>query len=215
SAEAAALVVQARETPELFARLLIPPGYPRSVSGAVKEVRVRAATVLGLSRDLRALQALVDSSVYDPEDAVRLTSAKALKLLEEPVAVRKLVDLAIAGDRQKYPWPVRRSACIALRRYGDVAAIERLLRELSYELAGGNPLDPKNRVRGVAAGLGTDNPLGLPDSPPDLQLSEQDLYPTLSAVKEVTGMSFSWGEKEAKTWLQWWRKEGPKFAFKD
>lgn len=211
--EAAALAAQAQENPELFARLLIPPGYPKAFPKADKHVRARAAAVLGLSRDLRALQPLVDSSVYDPEDSVRLAAAKALRLLDEPVALRKLVDLASARDYQKFPWPVRKSACVALRRYGDVAAIERLLRELSYELAGGNPVDPKNHLRGASVGIGTDNPMGIPTSTPDLQLSEQDLYPVLAAVKELTGVSFTKGEKDFKTWQQWWSKEGPKFRF--
>jgi hypothetical protein len=213
-AEAAALAAQVHENPELFTRLLIPPGYPRSLSRSEKEVRARAAAVLGKSGDLRALQTLVDSAVYDPEDSVRLASTKALRLLEEPVALRKLVDLAIARDYRKYPWAARKSACTALRRYGDVAAIERIMRELSYELAGGNPLDPKNHLRGVPMGLGTENALGmLPSAPPDLGLGEHDLYPVLSALKELTGMSFSKNEKDFKTWQLWWSKESAKFKF--
>lgn len=213
--EAATFTAEARENPELFSRLLIPPGYPRAVPRAETEVRRRAAVILGLSRDRRALQALLDSAVYDPEDTVRLAAAKALRLLDEPVAMRKLVDLAIAADRSKYPWAARKSACVALKRYGDAAAVERLLKELSFELAGGNALDPKNRMRGLASGIGTENPLALPDAPPDLRLSEQDMYPVLSALKEVTGMSFDKGEKDMKTWLGWWKKEGVKFGFKE
>jgi len=215
SAEAAALSAQVHENPELFTRLLIPPGYPRAFSRSDKEVRARVAALLGRSRDLRALQPLVDSAVYDPEDSVRLACVKALKLLEEPVAMRKLVDLAIARDYRKYTWPVRKSACTALRRYGDAGAVERILRELSYELAGGNPLDQKNQLRGVSSGLGSDNAMGLPSAPPDLQLSERDLYPVLSAMKELTGMSFSKNEKDFKTWQLWWSKESAKFKFQE
>lgn len=215
SAEAAALAGQVHENSELFTRLLIPPGYPRAVSRSDQHVRARAATVLGLSRDLRALQPLVNSAVYDPEDSVRLAAAKALRLLDDPAAMRKLADLAIARDYRKYPWAVRKSACAAIRRYGDPAAIERLLRELSYELAGGNPLDAKNQLRGVPAGIGTESALAVPTGPPDLQLGEHDLYPVLSALKELTGQSFYRGERDFKTWQQWWNKEGAKFTFKD
>jgi len=212
--EAQAFIKDARNVPELYARLLIPPGFPNAVAEASKEVRVRAAAVLGQCRDRRALDPLINSSVYDPEEAVRATAAASLRLLEEPVAVRKLVDLAVAKDRQRYPWAVRKSACQALRRYGDKEALERLLKELSYELAAGNPLDKNNKLRGKAAGIGTENPLAIPDAPPDLQLSAEDLYPVLSAVKEVTGVSFDKGEKDMKTWFVWWHKEGAKFAFK-
>jgi len=215
SAEATALAAQVHENPELFTRLLIPPGYPRSFSKSDKEVRARAAAVLGKSGDLRALQALVDSAVYDPDDSVRKAAVKALRLLEEPVAMRKLVDLAIARDYRKYPWAARKSACTAVRRYGDVAAVERIMRELSYELAGGNPLDAKNQLRGVASGIGSENATGLPSAPPDLGLSEHELYPVLSAMKEVTSMSFSKNEKDFKTWQMWWSKESAKFKLQE
>ena len=42
-------------------------------------------------------QGLLDSSVYDPEDSVRAASARALAQLDEPVAMRKLVDIKYAG----------------------------------------------------------------------------------------------------------------------
>lgn len=214
NADAQAFIKDARQVPELYARLLIPPGFPNAIAESNKEVRLRAASALGLGLDRRALDPLVNTSVYDPDETVRQTAAKALKLLDEPVAVRKLVDLASAKDRQRYPWPVRKSACQALKNVGDKEAIERLLKELSYELAAGNPLDKNNRLRGKAAGIGTENPLAIPDSPPDLQLSQEDLYPVLSAVKEVTGVAFDKAEKDMKTWFVWWNKEGAKFAFK-
>ena len=200
NAEVAALAAQVHENPELFTRLIIPPNYPRAIPRADKLVRARAAAVLGQSGDLRGLEQLVSSAVYDPEDSVRRTSVKALRLLDDPMAVRKLMDLASKSDYQHYPWAIRQSACAALRRYGDREAIERLLRELSYELAGGNPLDHKNSLRGVPSGIGTENPLGAPASAPDLQLSEHDMYPVLSALKEVTGVSFAKYERDFKTW---------------
>jgi hypothetical protein len=213
SADAALFARQVYENVELYTRLLIPPGYPKAVSKSDKAVRARAAVVLGLSRDSRAVQPLVDSAVYDPDDGVRLVSAKALKSMEEPIALRKLVDLAIAKDFQKYPWSVRKSACKALKRYGDPAAIERIMRELSYELAGGNQFDPKNPTRGVPAGIGTENALGVPTGTPNIQLSEQDMYPALSALKELTGAGFYKNEKDFKTWQVWWTKEAAKFKF--
>ncbi len=209
-----AAAAEFRNDPELYARLLIPPGSARSVSFASKDLRTRVAALLGLSRDRRALQPLVNSAVYDPEEAVRVAAADALPLLEEPIALRKLIDLAIAGDYARYPWSVRKCACQAIRRYGEKEAVEKLLRELAYELAGGNPADPHNRPRGVTHGLATENPLMLPDGPPDLRLSQEDMYPVLSALKEVTGKSFDSGEKDVKTWTGWWRKEGDAFTFK-
>jgi hypothetical protein len=144
---------------------------------------------------------------------VRLAAADALVMLEEPVALRKLVDLAVMPDYSRFPWAVRKNACHAIIRYGSKDAVERLLRELSYELAAGNQLDPKNRLRGAPSGLGTDNPMMLPDGPPDLHLSEQDLYPVLCALKEVTGKTFDLGEKDMKTWMEWWKKDGANFKF--
>ena len=213
--DAAKLAEEARSALEVYQRLAIPPAMPHAVSNTTPEVRARVAWVLGLSGDRRAMEALLISSVYDPEEIVRYAAGKALPLLEEPVAVRKLVDVATSHDLQHIPAAVRKNAAVALRRYGDKEAIERIMREVGYELAGGNPIDPHNKPRGGSKGLGTDNPMGLPDSIPDLHLSEQDLYPALSALKEVTGQAFSKDEKEVKTWSEWWNKAKDKFAFKD
>jgi len=136
-------------------------------------------------------------------------------MLEEPVGMRKLVDIAISHDFQHCPWQIRKCACQAIKRYGDKEAVDRIMSELSFELAGGNPLDVHNRLRGVPKGIGTDNPLGVPDAPPITNLSEQDLYPCLYAMKEVTGQSFSKGEKDVKIWLAWWNESKEKFAFKE
>ena len=57
--------------------------------------------------------------------------------------------------------------------------------------------------------------MGAPDSAPDLHLSEPDLYPALSAIKEVTGQSFTKDEKEVKTWTDWWEKAKDKIVLKD
>lgn len=215
NAEAEALINEARDFPEIMIRVLIRPGFPNAVPGADNDVRARVAAVLGLSQDRRTMLPLLESSVIDPDDGVRRTAAKALALLEEPVALRKLADLAISRDRQRAPWPVRKLACQALRRYGDKEAVERVLREVSFELAAGNPFDPKNPLRGKGAGIGSENPLALPTSTPDLHLSEQDLYPALSALKELTGNGFDKGEKDVKTWQKWWDAEREKFSFKD
>jgi HEAT repeat protein len=204
-------VAEARENHELFKRLLIPPGYPNAVSRADGPLRIRAAIVLGLTSDYRAIQPLVNSSVYDPDEKVRAAAVDALVAMNEPAAMRKLVDLAIAPNYTKYPWAVRRSASLALKRYNSKQTIERLLHQLSYELAGGNPLDPKNKPRGVAKGLGTDNPMMLYDDTPTVKLDDTNAYPVLSALKEITGASFDHGEKDMKTWLEWWKKEEPKF----
>jgi hypothetical protein len=52
---AAKFSVEAREHPELFARLLIPPNFNKAVPRADKDIRTRAAWVLGLTRDRRAI----------------------------------------------------------------------------------------------------------------------------------------------------------------
>jgi len=213
--DAQAFIKDARNVPELYGRLLIPPGFPNAVPEAKTDARIRAAAVLGQAKDRRGIDALVNSSVYDPEESVRFTSAKALKLLDEPVALRRLVDIAVAPNYQKFPWAIRKSACAAIRRYGDKEGIERILKEVSYELAGGNPLDRKNALRGKGSGIGTDNPLAIPDPGPNQQIAETDSYPALSAIKEVTGVSFDKSEKDMKTWYVWWNREGTKFAFKD
>jgi hypothetical protein len=213
NADAAALVGLAREQLAVFTRVLKAPGLQGSANIADGLARARAAQVLGVSGDRRALQPLLDACFEDPDDRVRLAAAKALPGLEEPVALRKLADVAIAA---RNPWPVRRAACAALRRYGDREAVERLLAELSFELAGGNPRDQKNPLRGGAHGLGTDNPMGLPgDQPPLGPVDEHILYPVLVAVKEVTGASFAEGEKDFKTWREWWKANAATFKFKD
>ncbi|HYF51515.1 MAG TPA: HEAT repeat domain-containing protein [Planctomycetota bacterium] len=210
---AAKFAEEAKSELDAWLRLMIPPNFPKAAQKADANVRARAAWVLGLTRDRRVMKTLVNTSVYDPDEPVREAAALALPLLEEPIALRMLTDLACASDYTKYPWIVRQNAARALVRYGDREAVERLLRELSYELAAGNPYDSKNRMRGVSRGLGTDNPMMLPDGPPDLKLSEEDMYPVLSATKIVTGKSFDSGDKDMKTWLAWWKKEGPAFTF--
>jgi hypothetical protein len=210
-----ALINEAKAQPDLFVKLLVPPGFPTSVPKADTEVRIRAATVSGLTKDRRALQPLINSSVYDPDPAVRAAAAKALPLLDEPVALRKLVDIAIMPDRTKFPWPIRKLACQALRRYGDKEAIERVMKELAFELAAGNPIDPKNKLRGRSSGIATENPLAIPESTPDLNLKDEDLYPVLSAMKELTGQSFDRLDKDYKTWLLWWKQERDKFVMKE
>jgi len=216
SNEAKALAAQAATDLEMYFALMLPPGAPRAVKAGNALVRSRAAVVLGLSHDRRALQPLINNAVYDPEEAVRTAAAKALVQLHEPVALRKLVDLAIARDFHNYPWAVRKSACAAIKHYGDKDVVNRLLRELSYELAGGNPLDPQNKLRGVTQGIGTDNPLALPQASTQASshYSEQDMYPVLSALKEVTGKSFGKSDKDLKTWQAWWKKEHEAFELK-
>ena len=105
------------------------------------------------------------------------------------------MDIAVSADTTHHPWVLRKVACAALRRYGSQEVIERLMKELSFELAGGNPLDPKNRMRGKGTGLATDNPLGVQDVLPAYGVPDTDLYPVLSATKEITGKSFDANEK--------------------
>ena len=219
SADAAKFAAEARSDPAIMAiyqRISIPPIMPNAVPYLAPDVRARADWILGLSGDRRAMDALLAASVYDAEEFVRFAATKALVMLEEPIALRKLVDVATSHDIQRITAPVRKNAAVAIRRYGDKEGVDRILREVAYELAGGNTYDPHNRPRGGGKGLGTGNPMGLDDTaPPDLHLSEQDLYPALSAMKEVTGQSFPTNEKEVKTWTDWWTKTRDKFAFKD
>ena len=149
-----------------------------------------------MTQDRRFLDALVIASVYDADENVRFAAAKALARLEEPVAIRKLMDITLSSDLRRYPWPVRRIASIALRRYNDQEVMERLMKELSFELAGGNPVDPKNHLRGKGQGLGSDNPMGVQDSGLAYGVPDTDLYPVLSAAKEITGMNFDKHEKD-------------------
>lgn len=215
SAEVAALVTECSEAPSALIRLLLPPQFAGALNKVSTEVRQRGAIIAGMTQDRRFMQPLCDAAVFDPEEAVRFAAAKALPLLEEPIAVRKLMDIAISGDSQKHPWLLRKSACIALRRYGSQEIIERLMKELSFELAGGNPRDPKNRLRGKQGGLGSDNPLMMNDNQVEYNVPETELYPVLSAVKEITGQTFDTKDKDMKTWIAWWRQDGQKFQFKD
>jgi hypothetical protein len=206
------LAIAARQDIESWLRLLLPPNVAKAVPKADATVRTRAAWVLGLAADRRALQPLIQSIAYDPDESVREAAGLALPRLEEPVALRMLIDLATASDYTKYPWIIRQNAAHGLIRYGNPAVVERLLRALSYELAAGNPYDPKNRIRGLSYGLGTDNPLMMPTSAPDLKLSQEDLYPVLSALKSVTGKNFETLNKDLQTWLKWWKKSAPTFV---
>ena len=216
SPDVAELVATARANTSAVAKLLIPPQFPGALPGIKPDVRTRAAWLAGLAQDRRLMESLITACVYDPDEGVRFAAAKALPMLDEPVGLRKLMDLAISGDNARHPWVVRKIACVALRRYGSQEVIERLMKELSFELAGGNPMDPKNRLRGKGVGLGSDNPLGVQDNIlPAYGVPDTDLYPVLSAVKEVTGKTFDSNEKDMKTWIAWWKVDGTKFVFKD
>lgn len=214
NADAKALVALAAEKPDAFVRVMRAPGLPDS--GEVKDgaVRARAAEILGRAGDRRAMQGLLESCFTDPDVRVREAAAKALPKLEEPVALRKLVDVAVSPSR---PWATtRRLACIAIMRYGDKEAVERLLAAVSFELAGGNAKDPKNPLRKPASGLGADDPMGLNVEQPS-HLGKRDetaLYPALTALKYVTGTSFDSGEYDYKTWKIWWQGAKEKFEFK-
>jgi len=61
--DAAKLAEQVRNRPEPYMRLIIPPGAPNAVTRASDELRTRAAWVLGLSTDRRALPYLGNSAV--------------------------------------------------------------------------------------------------------------------------------------------------------
>jgi hypothetical protein len=209
------LVAKARENPAPLLKLLVPPHWSGALSRVKPEVRTRAAWLAGLTQDRRFMQVLIDESIYDPDEHVRFAAAKALPMLEEPVAIRKLTDIAFSSDTRAYPWPVRKSACQALRRYGSQEAIERAMKSLSFELAGGNPRDPKNHLRGKGTGVGSDNPIGIWDNNIEYNVPETDLYPVLSAAKEITGKSFDKNDKDMKTWFEWWRADGQNFVFKD
>lgn len=214
NADAKALVALAAEKPEVFVRVMRAPGLPDS--GEVKDgaVRARAAEILGRAGDRRAMQGLLESCFTDPDVRVREAAAKALPKLEEPVALRRLVDVAVSPSR---PWATtRKLACIAIMCYGDKDGVRQLLDAVSFELAGGNPKDPKNPLRKPASGLGTDDPMGLSvDEPSHLgKRDETALYPALTALKYVTGASFDSGEYDYKTWKIWWQGAKEKFEFK-
>jgi hypothetical protein len=213
TAVAVELTNLAKRSPEGFFPILKAPQLPQSARIREAEVRARTAVILGQAGHRAALEPLLQSCISDPDDEVREAAAKALRLLGEPVGLRRLTDIAI--DR-RYAWNgPRRLACIALRRWGDKEAVERLLSAFSYEVAGGNPLDPRNPLRRPQGGVGTDNPLGLPEATPAPAENREEthLYPALSALKEITGMKFDQGEKDVKTWNKWWLMNQDLFVF--
>jgi len=213
NSEVQALVKQAQDKPELLAKILKAPGWPNSANIQDVQIRQRAAVILGLAGDRRAMQPLMEACIEDPDDKVRLAAAKGLAALEEPITLRKMVDFSIDV---KSPFAARRLMCQAIRRYGDVEAIELLLKEASFELASGNAVDPKNPLRGNTKGIGGDNPLGLPNAPPPANTRDETiLYPALSALREVSGQTTLDQDKDMKTWKVWWKNAGPAFKFKD
>ncbi|MCZ7647821.1 MAG: HEAT repeat domain-containing protein [Planctomycetota bacterium] len=214
--EAGEMLALAREKPEIFEAVLKLPGAPGGANVQDPAIRARAAQILGWTGDRRAMQALLAACLeFREDDRVCFAAAKALAKLEEPVALRKLVDAAIDP---RLPWtPTRRLACAALRRYGDREAVDRLLTAVSFELAAGNERDPQNKLRAGPKGLGTDNPMGIAtDAPPPLPTRDQAvLYPALSALKEIIGVQTLPAEMDVKTWKEWWKANRDAFKFKD
>ena len=75
-------------------------------------------------------------------------------------------------------------------------------------------MDPKNPLVRSPGGLGSENALGvLDDNLPAGRVDDRIIYPVLSAIKEVTGLSFRTGEKDFRTWQQWWRDNHQTFKF--
>lgn len=213
SPEVRAMVERAAQSPESFAAALKAPGWPGGANVQDATIRAKAAVLLGLAGDRRAMQPLLDACFEDPDDRVRWAAAKALPKLDEPIAMRKLVDAAVSARAN---WPTRKLASIALRRYGDKQAVERLMGELSFELAGGNFRDPKNKPRAATTGPGTDNPMGLPtENLPTQAEDDTVIYPALSAMREVTGNPLPGLDKDMKFWREWWKKNEATFALKD
>lgn len=211
-AERQALLATAKERPELFARVLKMPVRPNEM-----QTLVRAVELMGQAGDRRAMDALLGACFEQPDERVRRAAARALAQLEEPSALRKLIDVAVAP---KFPWATRQCACAALRNYGDKEAVERLLSLLSFELAGGQARDPKNPPVRSPGGLGSEDPFqvggeNLPAGPVD----ERVVYPVLCAIREVTGAVFekkgseAKNEKDFRTWQQWWRENEATFKF--
>jgi len=206
TAERQALLAKAREHPELFARVLKTPTGKNE-----PQARLRAVYFMGWAGDRRSMDALLGACFEQPDSAVRSAAAKALAQLEEPVALRKLVDVAVTP---KFPWNTRKLACDALRVYGDKEAVNRLLSQLSFELAGGHPRDPRNPLVRSPGGMGSENPLGvMHDALPAGRPDEKTLYPVLYALKEVTRHSFDSGEKDFLKWQHWWRTHHKTFEF--
>jgi HEAT repeat protein len=209
--ESQGLIALSSQRPDLFIRVLRAK-EPSGNQELKTPIRAGAAFFLGEGGDRSGMAALLEACFF-PDDEIRMAAAKALPKLDEPVALRKLTDASLD---EKFPWTTRRLAAIALRRYGDKESIDRLLTSLSLELAGGNPRDSRNKLRGSPGGLGSENPLGLPTNiPPPTTADDTILYPALSALKEILGISFDKEEKDFKTWKGWWAENKEKFSFKD
>jgi hypothetical protein len=206
-----ALLSLVQERPELFIRVSRPPRSAGSANVEDPVIRARAMAWLGLAGDRKAMQPLLDSCFYDADVGARHAAARALAQLDEPIAMRKLVDFAI-DPRQG--WPVRKLAVAALRSYDDKEAVTRLLGELSFELAAGQARDPDNPLRMASPKTSLpEDPIKIVEAQPPPERDPTRLYPVLTALKELTGQSFKNGEKFYKTWKDWWDKEKNKFEF--
>ncbi|MCX7803851.1 MAG: tetratricopeptide repeat protein [Planctomycetota bacterium] len=198
------LIGKARENPDLFIRLL-----REGVGGRALPEQARCAIVeIGRrSADRRFMDAFLERVVYDPDPKVRRDTARALPSLDEPVALRRLIDLALQHENRE----ARRRAAEAIRRFGSIEGIRRLMSEMSLEIAGGNPWDPKNPVRGSKKpmGIAEVDHIGLPSTQrPDVR----DIYRAYAALVEVTGVDMG---LDPRAWTAWWKANQATFQFKD
>lgn len=198
------LIGKARENPELFVRML-----KEGIGGKALPEQARCAIVeIGRrSADRRFMDAFVESAIYDPDPKVRRDAARALPSLDEPVALRRLIDAALQHENRE----ARRRAAEAIRRFGSVEGIRRLMSEMSIEIAGGNPWDPKNPLRGSKKPMGIADVehIGLPNTQrPDVK----DIYRAYAALVEVTGVDMG---LDPRAWAAWWKANQGTFRFKD
>ena len=200
------LLVKVQQEPEQFVKLL----HDGRDGKPLPEPARRAIVELGRrSGDRRFMEELIFRSIYDVDPRVRLESAKALPALDEPAALRKLVDIAVSGGAAERE--TRNRAAIAIRRYGSVEGIRRLINLMGIEIAGGNPWDSKNqpRTKTPPLGIAEVKDFGIPSTArPDVR----DLYRAYAALVTVTGTDLG---VDPSAWINWWKTSQATFQFKD
>ena len=74
--------------------------------------------------------------------------------------------------------------------------------------------DGKNKLRAGPGGIGTDNPMGLPQGPPPTHNRDEGiLYPVMTALKIVAEIKFEKDKFDFKTWKVWWEQNKGTFKF--
>jgi len=178
------------------------------------ELREAATMALGRLKDPSVTPHLVEVAMDDPDIEVRRLAGKAMKLVGDLSAIKRIAPYLAHMDKH-----LRVRAARALGEIDDVRAVPELIEGLYVKVRVVSRLDPFNR--GVGAGTTVSSSGGktittvqpstasktggsstlLQKEPTDSSSFEEN-QAALDALKKITGQDFDFSKKKWRTWWE-------------